>query len=426
MLSSCSALLLVLSPSIAADGYKLPPKEIVEVLDAPPTPQALPSPRGEWILFVERPAMPSIEDVLRPWLPLAGMRVDPALNATKQLSFAKGLAVLDVATGKETRIELPAGARVMETRWSHKGGRIALSLATGHEVELWFADANTGVARKLASGVNAVMDAGFQWMGDGERLLVHLVPKDRGAAPERGARPDGPAVQETSGAKTALRTYQDLLGDAHDELLFEHYATAQLAIVDPRREEPFLIGKPALFGDAELSPDDRHLLVTTLHRPFSYVLPAGLFPETIEVWNLKGEREKLVAEVPLGEAIPQEGVRTGPRNVQWHAAAPATLVWAEAQDGGDPKPKAEFRDRWMVWPAPFLGEGRELVKLRQRAQGMQFLPRPDHVIVSEYDRDRRWTKSTCIDALDPAKDPLVLDDRNVNDRYGDPGQLLTT
>ena len=430
MLALATWLAFALSTSTAhsapADGYKLPPKEIVDVLDAPPTPQAVPSPRGEWLLFVERPAMPSIEDLLRPWVGLAGMRLDPALNATQQLSFAKGLSVLDVASGRTTRIELPAGARVMDARWSHEGGRIAFTLASEHAVELWFADARTGVARKLIDGVNAVMSSGFDWMGDGERLLVRLVPKDRGAMPVRGARPNGPAVQETTGAKTALRTYQDLLTDAHDEALFAWLATSQLAVVDPKKDEPFLVGRPALVADAELSPDDRHVLVTTLHRPFSYVLPAGLFPQTIEVWNLKGEREKLVAEVPLGDSIPQEGVRTGPRDVRWHAAAPATLVWCEAQDGGDPKTKAEKRDRWKLWPAPFVGEARTLVELVQRARGIQFLPRPDHVIVTEYDRDRRWTKTTCIDALDPANDPLVLDDRSVNDRYGDPGQLLTT
>ncbi|MBK7877884.1 MAG: S9 family peptidase [Planctomycetes bacterium] len=411
--------------NLPADGYKLPPKEIVDLLDAPPTPQALPSPRGEWMLFVERPAMPSIEDVVRPWVPLAGMRVDPALNATQQLSFATGLEALDIASGAKTRIELPARARILDTRWSHKGARLALTLAGEHEVELWFADANTGVARKLVGGVNAVLGSGFAWMGDGERLLVNLVPKDRGPAPERGARPAGPSVQETAGTKTALRTYQDLLADAHrrgalpaprDEPARDRRPAQGRAL--PRR-------KPALFADVELSPDDRHLLVTTLKRPFSYVLPAGLFPQTIEVWNLKGERERLVAEVPLGESIPQEGVRTGPRNVQWHAAAPATLVWAEALDGGDPKTKAEFRDRWMIWPAPFVGEARLLVQLWKRAQGLQFLPRPDHVIVTEYDRDRRWTRTTCIDALDPAKDPLVLDDRSTNDRYGDPGAPVT-
>src|SRR6185503_13881139 len=96
------------------------------------------------------------------------------------------------------------------------------------------------------------------------------------------------------------------------------------------------LGAPALFAGASPSPDGAYLLVTTLRRPFSYVLPAGLFPQVIELWKADGTRVRTVAEVPMGDTIPMEGVRTGPRSVHWQASAGATLVWAEAQDGGDP------------------------------------------------------------------------------------------
>src|SRR5262245_4629025 len=58
--------------------YRLPPPEIVRILEAEPTPEVDFSPDARWMLFIERPAMPSIADVTRPWVGLAGVRIDPA------------------------------------------------------------------------------------------------------------------------------------------------------------------------------------------------------------------------------------------------------------------------------------------------------------------------------------------------------------
>ncbi len=52
---------------------------------------------------------------------------------------------------------------------------------------------------------------------------------------------------------------------------------------------------------------------------------------------------------------------TGPRGARWHAAAPSTLVWAEALDGGDLKNKVPYRDRRDDAGAPFAGEPSKLV-----------------------------------------------------------------
>jgi len=414
---------LVLAGDQAAVGYKLPPPAVVRLVDAPATPQVSVSSDGEWLLFQERPAQPSIEDVLRPWIPLAGMRIDPQLNAGQQLSFVTGLEARKLGAERGTRIELPSGARVIDVRWSHRTPRLALTLATETGVELWIADGGTGVARRLARGINGLHGAGFDWLGDGVRLLVWLTPEGRGAAPVAKAKPVGPAVQETSGSKTALRTYQDLLTDAHDEALFEYYATSQLAILDPRTDQLTKIGPPAIYPGAEFSPDDKHLLVTRSVRPFSYLLPAGLFPHKIEVWGLDGKLERLVADVPMGENIPQEGVRTGPRSVQWHPVEDATLVWCEALDGGDPKTKAAERDRWRMLSAPFAGEARELRRMEHRAQGISFFPDGSRIVFGEYDRDKRWTRTFLYPAPGVEAKQVVWDDRNTNDRYGDPGQV---
>ena len=52
----------------------------------------------------------------------------------------------------------------------------------------------------------------------------------------------------------------------------------------------------------------------------------------------------------------QAGVPTGPRQVHWRPTAPATLVWAEALDGGDPRKKTAPRDRLLTLAAPFTDD----------------------------------------------------------------------
>jgi dipeptidyl aminopeptidase/acylaminoacyl peptidase len=408
-------------------GYKLPPPEVVEILDAPPTPGVEISPDARWMLLVERPSMPSIEEVARPWVGLAGVRIDPGNNGRHQVSFNRGLVLRDLAGKNERRIELPEGARVASVSWSHSSRSFAFTLVSDHSIDLWAGDIASGKARRLASGLNTVL-GGFDWLSDGSRLIVRLVPAGRGSAPEAVRVPSGPVVQETSGKETPVRTFPDLLASPHDERLFEHYAAAQLAIVDPDApagESVKRIGEPGLILGAEPSPDGLHLLVETLCRPFSYVLPLQRFPRRVEVWDLSGAHEALVAELPLGEAIPIEGVPTGPRDFRWKASDPATLVWVEALDGGDPRRAAEWRDRWMALDAPFEGEPRQLLRTEHRARGLTWFADPAKVLASEYDRDRRWTRTLLVDLADPAAAPVVLEDRSVRDRYADQGRLVS-
>jgi dipeptidyl aminopeptidase/acylaminoacyl peptidase len=414
------------------EGYRLPAEEVVRILDAPPSPTVRVSPDARWLLLVERPSMPTIADVARPWVGLAGVRIDPALGAPWRAGFDTGLVLQEsgVRAGKEgepqiRRIDLPQPAQLVSVSWSHDSRRFAFTRAGEAGIELWVADVDAAKPRRLAGRLDPVLTSAFGWMPDGSRLWCLCAPPTRTAAPSRPAVPTGPSVQETSGSKTPVRTYPDLLQDEFDAQLFEHFALCQLLVVDPSDGSQRAIGAPGLFSEVDPSPDARHWLVSRLKRPFSYVMPWERFPHTIEVWSADGKLEHTVADVPLGRNIPIEGVRTGPRSVQWHAQEDATLVWVEALDGGDPKAKAEFRDRWLAHAAPFAGEQRELFRLRQRAQGITWMAAPGHVLAGEYDRDRRWTRTLWFDLGSPLAAPRAIEDRSVNDRYGDPGEPLT-
>ena len=89
-----SPILAISSNLLAQDtGYQLPPQEVVDIIDAAPEPAISFSPDTQWMLMIDRDAMPGIEDVSRRMLQLAGMRIDPAANGPFQTSFHKGLSI---------------------------------------------------------------------------------------------------------------------------------------------------------------------------------------------------------------------------------------------------------------------------------------------------------------------------------------------
>ena len=136
--------------------------------------------------------------------------------------------------------------------------------------------------------------------------------------------------------------------------------------------------------------------------------------------------EYLAADVPMAENIPIEGVRTGPRSIDWKSGEPALLVWTEALDGGDPNAEAEFRDRMMMIAAPFSNQPEELLRTEHRAFGLSVMADPTIVTVTDYDRDRRWVRSSMHNLKQPGTTPTTMMNRSIRDRYNDPGRIVMT
>lgn len=431
----CNFFLLILVLEIAVlnqegysqEAYQLPPQEVVDIIDASPTPAVSFSPDRKRMLLIYRNAMPSIEDVSRRMLRLAGMRIDPVANSRFQTSFNTAIELRDVQGDRTIKIKVPGNAKISALDWSHLSDGFVFVTVNDQGSELWYVDCeNPESPRLLTDRLNTVMD-GPQWFPDGKRVLVQTVPQNRGDEPQPGTVPLGPRIQESIGNKSPTRTYQDLLQNPYDEDLFEHYARNQLSIIDFNTEntKTTSLGKPAIFSGIEISPDGNHLLVTTINKPFSYLMTAGSFPQSIEVWNLDGSVQHELADVPMAENIPIEGVRTGPRNVSWMSGRDATLVWNEAQDGGDPNQEAEFRDVYLSLAAPFDQQPTELVKTNHRAYSMSYLADSAKVMSLQYDRDRRWVTSLIHDLNAPEQTPKVAADRSIRDRYGDPGRIVS-
>ena len=409
----------------AQTPYKTPPKVIVDILDAPPLPAASVSPDRQWLLLLEQRSMPAIAELAQPMLRLAGSRINPRTTGPQLPGAITGLLLKRVADGTERRISVPSPAALQFVSWSPNGRFITFVQTRDSGLALWIAEVATGQTRALTGPtLNATGGAPCEWMPDAARLVCRFVPDGRGGAPVAPAAPIGPTTQDATGRAAPAATFQDLLDNAQDEALYTHYFTAQLAVVDATTGQRAPLGPPGIFDDVDVSPSGEFVLVSHTLRPYSYLVPAGRFPKEIEVWSLRGEVVGRIAQQPLAENVPIRGVREGPRAVNWRSDAPATLVWAEALDGGDPKNKVEHQDRVVMLAAPFAGRPVELVRLGKRFAGMQW-DSGGRALVVEYDRERRWSKTWLADAGRPGTAPRVVWDRSAEDRYGDPGFPLT-
>ena len=403
--------------------YKQPPADVTSIVLAKPTPAVSINPVRDAIMLTDYNPNPGIATLAQPFLKLAGIRINPELNSRQRITEFTGVSIERFLESKTVKIEMPATGRLAGVpQWSPDGNRIAFAVDAADHVQLWTADTRTGKSARLGTfAVNDVLGSPFQWLEDSEHLLVRMIPAGRGAAPSANPLPTGPVIEETAGKLSQVMTFQDLLRNENDEKLFEYYATSQLALVNAATGKAQMLGTPALYMAAFWSPDENYLLVTTLRRPFSYRVTFGNFSKKTEIWDKNGKIVRIVAEFPVTDEIPRQGVVTGPREFVWQPLHNARLLWTEALDGGDPKRKADFRDKLMLLDAPFTAPPKEVLKTKFRYAGFEWLATKDHAMLAEYDRDRRWTTTYRLDLNSPAAKDTFFD-LSVNDDYGNPGQ----
>jgi dipeptidyl aminopeptidase/acylaminoacyl peptidase len=407
--------------------YKLPPQEIVNLIDAKPTPRVSVSPDNKWILLLEYPPLLPLSEISARELRLAGLRIRPITNGPSRAGYFTKLTLKNLADSTLRVIaDIPEGGHVANLSWAPDASKIAFTVTDDKNVELWIAETQKPVTRRvMRQRLNAAIGAPFQWFSDSKTLVASIVPEDRGPEPPAPQIPVGPVIQENLGKAAPARTYQDLLTNPYDELMFDYYGTSQLMLVDlgGRHDR---IGAPGVYTNFQPSPDGKYLLVETVHRPYSYLVPIDRFPHKIEVWDMDGHVVKMLADVPLQEGVPItfNSVPTGPRETDWRSDTPATLSWVEAQDGGDAKAEAAIRDKVFLLEAPFKGEPKVLVSLAQRFSSVTW-GRDDLALVDESWWKTRNEKTWIVKPGTPGAEPVKLYDRSREDRYNDPGTFAT-
>jgi dipeptidyl aminopeptidase/acylaminoacyl peptidase len=418
----------------AASLYNQPPKEILDVMRAPAPPTPSLSPTRDRLMLVTMDDYPSIARVATPFLRLAGVRIEPGNRSQHDTPGGYGIPpcvsaidLVQVADGRQVAVKLPAGACPRRPLWSADGQRFAFENVAADAVELWIGDAKTGAVRRLPGvRLNQMFGDQVQWMPDQKTLLVKLVSGQK-APPVAAPGSDGPGIQESLGATGQSSTYEnrDTLRNRGDEALFNYYGTSQLALVDVASGKMTLVGKPGLYEELDVAPDGRHAVVTEIRPPYSYVTTFDRFPKQVDVWDLQAKASNLVvraiAALPLADRVPNHGVPTGPRNFTWRPTEAATLVWAEALDGGDPNVAAAERDKLMLLKAPFTAPPVEITRIGQRYAGLAWSEQTCVALLSDYDVNRKWRRTWQIDIDNAANARKLLWDMSSDERYADPG-----
>jgi dipeptidyl aminopeptidase/acylaminoacyl peptidase len=422
------------TPVEAASGYNQPPKNILDVMLAPSPPEPDVSPTHDTILLVSWQDYPPISRVATPFLRLAGVRVEPKNHSKHDTPGGYGITpcatnfeLVHIADAAQVHVVLPAGACPGEPVWAADGKRFAFVNIAPESVELWIGDAKTGeVHRVPGARLNPMFNDEMQWMPDEKTFLVKLVPEGMGAPPTEPIVPMGPSIQETEGEKGQSSTYEnrDTLGNKHDEDLFDYFAVSQLALVDAATAAITPIGKPGNYESLNPAPDGQHILVTAIHKPYSYVTTYERFPKEVEVWDVSQRAHVLthtIASLPLADRVPIHGVPVGPRDFSWRATDPATLIWVEALDGGDWNVKVPARDKIVLLKVPFSSPAVEIARTEQRYAGFSWSEQPSIALMAEYDNNRHWTRTFIIDVDDPQQKPRLLWDLSFDENYANPG-----
>lgn len=408
--------------------YQKPSQSILDLADYERAPSVSMDTKKEYMLLTYRNTYKSLDDLNQEELRLGGLRINPITNISSTVTYVNNLKLRKIKDKNEVQVTgLPTNPRISTIGWSPNDTKISFSHTTASGVELWVIDVTSAKATKLTEAtVNANIGSPFSWMNDNETILVKMLPKNRAALLDaKKDLPTGPIISNADGVKSQNRTYPDMLKNKNDEINFENIMTSELYKVNLNGTAT-LFKNAAMYAGESFSPDGNYLMLTTIQKPFSYIVPLSRFPSKSVIYDKAGNEVKVVNEVPLTEIIPKGfmAVRKGKRNMSWRTDKPATLAYAEALDGGDPANKVEFRDEVFLWNAPFNLSATSLVKTPQRYDRIIWGNDTVAIITDEW-YDTRNTKTYAINPSNPSQAPKVIFDRNSQDVYSDPGNFET-
>jgi dipeptidyl aminopeptidase/acylaminoacyl peptidase len=409
-------------------SYQKPPKSILDLVDYERPPSVSMDTKKEYMLLTYRDTYKTLDDLNQDEMRLGGLRINPTTNISSTVTYTNNIKLRKIRDKNEIQVSgLPTNPRISNISWSTNEKKIAFSNTTNSGVELWVIDVASAKATQLTEdNVNANLGNPFSWYSDNENILVKMLPKNRSVLlDEKKNLPTGPIVSNASGSVSQNRTYQDLLKNKTDEANFQNILTAELYKVN-------LNGSKTLFKSADMyagenfSPDGNYLMISTIQKPFSYIVPINRFPSKTVVYDLEGTEVKVVNELALNEIMPKGfmATRTGKRNMNWRNDEAATLYYVEALDEGNPENKVDFRDQVSLWKAPFEKDPSQMLKTKQRFGGIIWGNETTAIAFDQW-YDTRNTKTYLFNPSDETQDPKIISDRNSQDIYSDPGNFET-
>lgn len=403
-------------------GYKMPPKDIADMLLAKVPPNVSVDDKGEWMLFTETSLYPSVEELARPEIKIAGLRINPNNYAPSRQNFASNLYLKNISSGKEYKITgLPSPLYGGNITWSPNDKKIAFTQTIKDRVDLYIIDVATQKAMKVNKTALNLVTGGYQWYDDNS-LLYRTAVNPATTAPSMPSMPKGPTTQENYGKASPRPTFQDLIKNPYDEKLYEFYATTQL--VKNVNGTETKIALPAIYNSINISPDKKYMIIRILKKPFSYTVPAGGFPSNIFITDMNGKIVKGLADLPSAETAPSgnDNVQFVARGFDWRDDEPATVIWTMPLDSGFIKKNVDYHDAMYALASPFNTEPKQLFKTKMRYRSTTW-GNATLALVFEGLNGKQQTQTNRYNPTTGEIEKLM--ERNTTDAYSNPGNPVT-
>jgi len=409
----------------AENGYKLPPENVREIFNKPALPVFHYVPYNYLGLEMTYQDKQTLEQLADPTLKLAGSVLSKKLNAPIDHYPRTSVKIFHLSKIQEIMVNFDKDTKIRDYKLSPDNSKLALSEETDNGIKLLIVDVDTGHIKGIKDVIinDIFRDSGFFWLNDNETLIIKAIVSNRGQAPEKPMIPESPVIDESSGIYSTTRTYQHLLKNNYDKLLFDHYFTSQIIKLNTNTGKFKKINLPGIYDTIKPSPDNEYLFIEKIMKPYSYQVPHFRFPRSFVIWDIKGREIQKIHDRPIQDQIPIGGTYQGPRRFQWQPLKDASLIWVEALDQGDPQKEVEHRDLVLRLPAPFNSEAEVLFKVENRFSSITWSENDDELIFADYDRDKLWSRTWFFSLKDKYLELLIS--RSVNDEYNYPGKLIT-
>jgi len=408
-------------------NYKIPKQSLLDLIDIDLAPSVLRDSDNNVMIFLYRPAYKNMKDLSKKELRLGGLRVDPKRHIGSRTTYYNKVQVTKLSEGKTPNevIGFPSKINLSNFHFSPDENKIAMSNTTEDGVEIWVLDIKTLNAKKIFnSNANATMGNVIRWINNRELIIKSLPDDVKPLINTISSVPTGPTITENQGSKAQNRTYQDLLKNPNDIHNFKQLSQSELLKINiDGGFEKWLPAK--MYKNIQLSPNGKLLLIDFIKTPFSYIVPYNRFPTETHVYNLNAKLIKIINDAPLLEELPKGfmATKTGKRNFRWRSDKPSTLSYAIALDGGDPSNKIVFRDALYQWEAPFNSPPSYLAKVKNRISGVYWGNNEIAVITDRWWNTRN-TKTYVFNPSDSKTQARIINDRNYQDVYNDPGRFV--
>ena len=412
-------LLLFISIPLFSQEYKKPPEVISSMIEADPQPNLSFNNKGDYALVMVRDGYKPIEDLAIEELRIAGTRIDLKRYTSSRMTYYKSFYLIDINSGENINLDYPKDGKFSFFNWSPDETKIAYTNTTEAGVELWVVDLNTKKSKKLSEKyINDILISPFQWFNSGSSLLVSY--RCNSDMPLIKSVPSGPIIQQTNNQNAPSRTYQDLIKNKNDEILFEYYSCVELHKVSINGSDSKIVDR-GMIKDYDISPGQDYLLVKKIKKPFSYLVPYYRFPYEVKTINIDNNIENIIADIPIDEVRPIgfDATRVGIRSVSWRDDKASELYWVEANDNGDPKVEVDGRDIVYTLESPFNGNKNELLRTNLRFSNIRWST-GNYAFLTE----RLWkNRNEVISLVDLKARSIdkVLFDRQYDDIYSNPG-----